>query len=91
MIPEVKLLVLDTRWGSNSYRSYHDKDYNGDAIIEFGSADKLRKFINEGHKLIISNSTTFKIVKRGKSRATKFYCEVEALTLRNYNLEILGI
>ena len=91
MIPEVKLSVLDTRWVVNSYRSYHEKDFKGEAVIEFGSANKLRNFINENHKIVRSNGVVFKIIKRQKCRATKFHCEVEALTLRELNLEILGI
>ncbi len=91
MIPEVKLSVLDTSYGINRYRNYHSKDYKGQALIEFGSANKLRNFINDNHKLVKSNGVTFKIVKRQKCRATKFHCEVEALTLRELNLEKLGI
>ena len=90
MIPEVKLLVLDTRWG-NVYRNYHEKDYKGEAIVQFNNTNELRNFINDGHKMIKSNGITFKIIKRKKTRTTKFYCDVEALTLRNYNLEILEI
>ena len=84
MIPEVKLSKLEARYGN-------PKDYKGEAVIEFGSANSLRNFINDNHKLVSSNGVVFKIVKRQKCRATKFHCEVEALTLRELNLEKLGI
>ena len=88
MIPEVKLNT-QSRWGD--WYSNTDKSYQGEAIIEFEDANKLRKFINDNHQIVKSNGITFKIVKRTKSRATKFHCEVQALTLRELNLEKLGI
>ena len=88
MIPEVKLNT-QSRWGG--WYNNTDKSYQGEAIIEFEDANKLRKFINDNHQIVKSNGIAFKIVKRKKSRATKFHCEVQALTLRELNLEKLGI
>jgi hypothetical protein len=88
MIPEVKL-TKESVWGS--WYSNTDRNYQGEAIIEFESANRLRNFINDNHQIVKSNGITFKITKRKKSRATKFHCEVQALTLRELNLEKLGI
>jgi len=88
MIPEVKLTKESSygRWYSNI-----DKNYQEEAIIEFENTNRLRNFINDNHQIVRSNGITFKIVKRKKCRATKFHCEVQALTLRELNLEKLGI
>lgn len=71
MIPEVKLSLLDTSYGINRYRNYHSKDYKGEAVIEFGSANKLRNFINDNHKLVKSNGVTFKNCKKTKMSSYK--------------------
>jgi hypothetical protein len=83
MIPEVK--IIKKRGG------YIDKSYQGEATIEFEDVDRLRKFINDNHQIVKSNGITFKITKRKKSKAMKIHCEVKALTLRELNLEKLGI
>lgn len=84
MITEVRTIKKSGGW-------YIDKNYQGEVIIEFENTNRLRNFINSNHQIVKSNGITFKIVKRKKSRARKFHCEVQALTLRELNLEKLGI
>lgn len=88
MIPEVRMNKQNSfgRWRDNPNNEYHGK-----VIIEFENTNRLRNFINNNHLIVTSNGATFKITKRKKNRARKFHCEVQSLTLRELNLEKLGI
>jgi hypothetical protein len=92
MIPEVKLLTKDVYGRIGSYWTvYEEYDYVGKAVIEFETVTKMRNFINRNTKIVSSNGKTFKIIKRRKSRSKKFHCEVHSMTLRELNLELIGI
>lgn len=63
--------------------------------VEFKTARKLRAFINSGVKenlfYIKDKVGFFKIVRINKIMHTSIDAKIEKLTLREYNLERLGI
>jgi hypothetical protein len=85
MIPEVKKII------SKSNRLGISKKYNGQAIIEFEDASKLRRFINENHKIVRYNGEYYKIHRNKSNKLTQLKCNVESMSLRELNLEELGI
>lgn len=85
MIPVIKKIISKTdRFGIS-------KKYNGAAIIEFEDASKLRKFINEDHKVVKYNGEYYKIHRKKSSKLTQLKCTVEHMSLRDLNLELIGI
>ena len=77
-----------------SYRSWGDSLM--DAVrLEFKTTKKLRLFINSGAKenvfRINNRSGFFKIVTINKVMHTSIDAKIECLSLREYNLDKLGI
>jgi hypothetical protein len=60
-----------------------------DTRLEFGTATKLRNFINSNSKFCKLGDQTFMIIKIRKVRHTSIFAYVKRMTLREYNLEIL--
>lgn len=85
MIPEIKKVT------SKSNRFGVSKKYNGQAIIEFEDASKLRKFINEDHKVIKYNGEYYKVHRNKSSKLSQLKCTIEYMPLRELNLELIGI
>jgi hypothetical protein len=88
IVGEAKVLGQESYgyWGT-----YKSQQYSGKAIIEFETVTKMRNFINKNINFVFYNGQTFRIIKRKKSRSRKFHCVVEAMTLRELNLQNLGI
>lgn len=64
-------------------------DTKEDVVIEFGSAKKLRDFINSGERICKIEKSIFLVIQIKKFKQTSMEATVEKITLREYNLERL--
>ena len=65
------------------------RDVKEDVIIEFGTAKKLRDFINSGERIYKIDKSIFLVIKIIRFKHTSMIAAVEKMTLREYNLERL--
>ncbi len=60
-------------------------------VYGFEDDSKLRKFINEDHKVIKYNGEYYKVHRNKSSKLSQLKCTIEYMPLRELNLELIGI
>lgn len=67
-------------------------DYSNEyVIIEFRTAKRLRDFLNNKKEIISNDGGLFVVITIRKIKQTQIEAKVEKITLREYNLNKLGI